>query len=117
MSLTLAISNINPDGSTRWNKPKTEASMNQEQKIVEFIKIHARCLHEQIGETIDNYMIANGLGEDSVTLNIVFNALSNNLQAIIEQNHDIPGDSVEMMIERLSFRLRKSFQSRKENQN
>lgn len=83
-----------------------------EKEIKKLIGSYAQKLHEQIGAIIDAFMINNNLPEDAVTLNIVFNALSNNLQAIIENNHDIPSESVEMMIQSLTFRLRKAYQSR-----
>lgn len=89
----------------------------EQNQMVNFIKVHAQKLHEQIGTTIDAYMINNNLGEDAVTLNIVFNALSNNLQGIIANNHDIPAETVEAMVERLTFRLRKAYRERPENQN
>ena len=83
-----------------------------EKEIIKLIGKYANKLHEEIGAIIDAFMINNNLPEDAVTLNIVFNALSNNLQAIIENNHDIPAESVELMIERLAFRLRKAYHSR-----
>lgn len=83
-----------------------------ETEIKKLIGKYAQELHEKIGAIIDAFMINNNLPEDAVTLNIVFNALSNNLQAIIENNPDIPAESVELMIQRLAFRLRKAYQSR-----
>lgn len=83
-----------------------------ETEIKNLIGRYANELHNQIGATIDNFMIANKMPEDAVTLNIVFNALSNNLQAIIENNHDIPASSVELMIQSLTRRLRKAYQLR-----
>lgn len=83
-----------------------------EKEITKLIAKYARELHEQIGAIIDAFMINNNLPEDAVTLNIVFNALANNLQAIIENNHDIPSESVELMIQSLTFRLRKAYQQR-----
>ena len=83
-----------------------------EKEITKIIAKYARDLHEQIGTIIDAFIINNNLSEDAITLNIVFNALSNNLQAIIENNHDIPAESVELMIEKLAFRLRKAYQQR-----
>lgn len=83
-----------------------------EKEIKKLIGKYAQELHEKIGAIIDAFMINNNLPEDAVTLNIVFNALSNNLQAIIQNNHDIPAESVELMIQRLTFRLRKAYQSR-----
>ena len=80
--------------------------------IKELIGKYAQELHEMIGAIIDAFMINNNLPEDAGTLNIVFNALSNNLQAIIENNPDIPAESVELMIQSLTFRLRKVYQSR-----
>lgn len=88
-------------------------SKEQEQEIKALIGKYANVLHKNIGETIDSFMIANNLPEDSVTLNIVFNALSNNLQAIIMNNHDIPEETVEGMIGILTMRLRKAYQGRK----
>ena len=86
--------------------------MTPEEEIKKLIAGHAEKLHEEIGAIIDAYIINNNLPEDNVTLNIVFNALSNNLQAIIENNPDIPAASVELVIQRLAFRLRKAYQSR-----
>ena len=83
-----------------------------ETEIKKLIGKYAQELHEKIGAIIDSFMINNNLPEDNVTLNIVFNALSNNLQAIIENNPDIPAESVELMIQKLAFRLRKAYQSR-----
>ena len=83
-----------------------------ETEIKKLIGKYAQELHEKIGAIIDAFIINNNLPEDAVTLNIVYNALSNNLQAIIENNHDIPAESVEFMIQRLAFRLRKAYQSR-----
>ena len=81
-------------------------------EIKKLIGKYAQELHEKIGAIIDAFIINNNLPEDAVTLNIVFNALSNNLQAIIENNPDIPAESVELMIQKLAFRLRKAYQSR-----
>ena len=83
-----------------------------ETEIKKLIGKYAQELHEKIGAIIDAFMINNNLPEDAVALNIVFNALSNNLQAIIENNPDIPAESVELMIQKLAFRLRKAYQSR-----
>ena len=83
-----------------------------ETEIKKLIGKYAQELHEKKGAIIDSFMINNNLPEDNVTLNIVFNALSNNLQAIIENNPDIPAESVELMIQKLAFRLRKAYQSR-----
>lgn len=60
--------------------------MTTEEEIKKLIGKYAQELHEKIGAIIDSFMINNNLPEDNVTLNIVFNALSNNLQAIIEKN-------------------------------
>lgn len=76
------------------------------------IKTKAKKLHEQVGAVIDAFMIKENLGEDTLTLNIVFNALSNNLQAIVQNNHDIPAETVELMIRALADRLRRAYQSR-----
>ena len=86
--------------------------MTTEEEIKKLIGKYAQELHEKIGAIIDAFIINNNLPEDAVTLNIVFNALSNNLQAIIENNPDIPAESVELMIQKLAFRLRKAYQSR-----
>ena len=83
-----------------------------ETEIKKLIGRYANELHKQIGATIDAFMIGNNLPEDAVTLNIVFNALANNLQAIVENNKDIPAESAELMIQRLAVRLRKAYQSR-----
>ena len=83
-----------------------------EKEINNLIGRCANDLHKKIGATIDTYMIENNLPEDAVTLNIVFNALANNLQAIVENNKDIPAESVELMIQRLIVRLRKAYQQR-----
>ena len=83
-----------------------------ETEIKNLIGRYAKELHEQIGATIDAFMVANKLPEDAVTLNIVFNALSNNLQAIVENNHDIPSETVELMIQALTRRLRMAYQKR-----
>ena len=83
-----------------------------ETEIKKIISRYAEDLHKQIGSTIDAFMIENNLPEDAVTLNIVFNALANNLQAIVENNKDIPAESAELMIQRLAFRLRKAYQQR-----
>ncbi len=83
-----------------------------EKEVKALIRKWAQELHQQIGNVIDAFMVANELPEDAVTLNIVFNALSNNLQAIIQNNHDIPEESVELMIQILTERLRKAYQSR-----
>lgn len=84
----------------------------QEEEIKAIIGKLANELHRIIGEAIDGFMIANKLSEDAITLNIVYNALSNNLQAIVINNHDIPEETVEAMIGMLSKRLRKAYQSR-----
>ena len=81
-------------------------------EIKKLIGKYANELHMQIDATIDVFMIENNLPEDAVTLNIVFNALANNLQAIVENNKDIPAESAELMIQRLTIRLRKAYQSR-----
>ena len=86
--------------------------MSTDEEIKKLIGKYAQELHEKIGAIIDAFIINNNLPEDAVTLNIVFNALSNNLQAIIENNPDIPAESVELMIQKLAFRLRKAYQSR-----
>lgn len=86
--------------------------MTTDEEIKKLIGKYAQELHEKIGAIIDAFMINNNLPEDAVALNIVFNALSNNLQAIIENNPDIPAESVELMIQKLAFRLRKAYQSR-----
>ena len=83
-----------------------------ETEIKKLIGKYAKELHEKIGATIDAFMIENNLPEDAVTLNIVFNALANNIQAIVENNKDIPAESAELMIQRLTIRLRKAYQSR-----
>ena len=57
-------------------------------------------------------MIENNLPEDAVALNIVFNALANYIQAIVEYNKNITAESAELMIQRLAVRLRKAYQSR-----
>ena len=83
-----------------------------ETEIKKLIGRYAKELHEQIGATVDAFMIVNKLPKDAVTLNIVFNALSNNLQAIIENNYDIPSESVELMIQALTHKLRMAYQKR-----
>ncbi|MBD5237516.1 MAG: hypothetical protein HDS62_08325 [Bacteroidales bacterium] len=81
-------------------------------EIKKLIGKYANEMHKAIGKTIDAFMIANELPEDAVTLNITFNALANNLQAIVENNKDIPAESVELMIQSLTHKLRKAVQSR-----
>ncbi|MDE6410035.1 MAG: hypothetical protein K2K81_07320 [Muribaculaceae bacterium] len=83
-----------------------------ETEIKKLIGKYANELHKQIGATIDAFMIENNLPEDAVMLNIVFNALANNIQAIVENNKDIPAESAELMIQRLAVRLRKAYQQR-----
>lgn len=87
--------------------------MNELDVLKALIKGKSEKLHEQIGAIVDAFIINENLGEDAVTLNIVFNAFSNNLQAIVQNNHDIPAESVELMIQSLTNRLRKAYQSRK----
>ncbi len=72
---------------------------------------------EQAQKKIAALIINENLGEDAVTLNIVFNALSNNMRAIVENNQDIPHASVEAMIQSVSKQIRKGYNGRKSNQN
>ncbi len=83
-----------------------------EQEIKKIIGKYANELHKQIGATIDAFMVANNMPEDAVTLNIVFNALANNLEAIVENNKDIPAESAEFMIQSVTKRLRRAYQKR-----
>lgn len=91
--------------------------MTEFDKVKELISKKSEKLHEQIGATIDVFIINENLGEDAVTLNIVFNALSNNMRAIVENNQDIPLTSVEAMIQSVSKQIRKGYVGRKSNQN
>jgi len=91
--------------------------MNDMKEITRFIAKKSEKLHEQIGAIVDAFIINENLGEDAVTLNIVFNALSNNMRAIVENNQDIPHASVEAMIQSVSKQIRKGYNGRKSNQN
>lgn len=88
-----------------------------EEEIKALISKKSKKLHQLIGETIDNFILDEQLREDSVALNIVFNALANNMRAIVENNHDIPAESVELMIQSVSRQIRKGLASRAPNQN
>lgn len=83
-----------------------------ETEIKKLIGGYSEELHKQIGAIIDAFIIANNMPENAVTLNIVFNALANNLQAIVENNKDIPVESAELMIQSLTRRIRKAVQKR-----
>lgn len=85
--------------------------------IKNLIKEKSLELHEEIGATIDAFMLRESLGEDAITLNIVFNALANNMRAIVENNYDIPAETVELMIQSVTRKLRKGFAERNSNQN
>lgn len=80
--------------------------------IKEAIRQYSISLHKELGMTIDNFIKREHLGEDAFSLNVVFNAFAFNLQAIIENNSDIPSESVELMIKSLTDRLHKSYLSR-----
>lgn len=88
-----------------------------EEEIKALISKKSKKLHQLIGETIDNFILDEQLREDSVALNIVFNALANNMRAIVENNHDIPAESVELMIQSVIRQIRKGLASRTPNQN
>lgn len=90
---------------------------NKQEMITRFIAKKSEKLHEQIGAIVDAFIINENLGEDAVTLNIVFNALSNNMRAIVENNQDITPESVEAMIQSVSKQIRKGYAGRKSNQN
>lgn len=81
------------------------------------IALETKSLHERIGETIDDFIIDQGLGEDNVTLNIVFNALAHNMRALVANNRDIAAESVELMIQSVSNHIRKGYAERDSNQN
>lgn len=87
------------------------------EEITRFIAQKSEKLHEQIGAIVDAFIINENLGVDAVTLNIVFNALSNNMRAIVENNHGITYESVEAMIQSVSKQIRKGYNGRKSNQN
>lgn len=92
--------------------------MNGKQEmILRFITKKSVKLHEQIGAIVDAFIINENLGEDAVTLNIVFNALANNMRAIVENNHDITYESVEAMIQSVSKQIRNGYAGRTSNQN
>ena len=81
-------------------------------EIDKLIREYSNELHKQIGVLIDAFMVANKMPEDAVTLNIVFNALANSIQAIVEQNADIPPESAELMIQSLTRRIRNAYKKR-----
>lgn len=85
--------------------------------INKLISLETRKLHERIGETVDAFITDEGLGEDNVTLNIVFNALAHNMRALVANNKDIPAESVELMIRSVSSHIRKGYAERVSNQN
>ena len=89
----------------------------KEDEIKALISKKSEKLHRLIGTTIDTFIEAEHLGEDALTLNIVFNALANNMRAIVENNHDIPAESVELMIQAVTRQIRKGLASRTPNQN
>lgn len=91
--------------------------MNNMEEITRFIAKKSEKLHEQIGAIVDAFIINENLGEGAVALNIVFNALSNNMRAIVENNQGIPLESVEAMIQSVNKQIRKGYNGRKSNQN
>lgn len=86
-------------------------------KINALIAQESKKLHEQIGLTVDAFIISEGIGEGALALNIVFNALANNMRAIVANNPDIPKESVELMIQSVSNQIRKGYEDRISNQN
>lgn len=89
----------------------------KEEELKALISKKSEKLHRLIGTTIDTFIETEHLGEDALTLNIVFNALANNMRAIVENNHDIPAESVELMIQSVTRQIRKGLASRTPNQN
>lgn len=87
-----------------------------QKKIEEFIRTMSYGLHLEIGETIDKYITELELKQDAVTLNIVFNALSNSLAAIVENNADIPEETVEVFSQTLELRMFNAYCRRKEKE-
>lgn len=69
----------------------------------------AKELHERVDKTITEFISERNLPEDAITLNIVFNALSFNLRAIIENNKDITEEAVQSMLKLLLYRLRQAY--------
>lgn len=91
--------------------------MDQLDGIKRLISKKSAELHRQVGAVVDAFIVSEGLEEDALTLNIVFNALANNLRAIVENNPDIPPESVELMVQSVSRQIRKGYAERKSNQN
>lgn len=69
----------------------------------------AKELHERVDEAINEFIYEHELPEDAITLNIVFNALSFNLRAIVENNKDITEEAVQSMMKHLEFQLRQAY--------
>lgn len=88
-----------------------------ETEIMNLIKKKSEELHIEVGKTIDKFIIDEKLREDAITLNIIFNALANNIGAIVRNNYDIPLESVELMIQSVTRQIRKGYANRIANKN